>query len=367
MKGKRVLKLSAILLGVIVIAAVVFVIYSSIISRLPFNEMLAPDALDSIEIADPHEALTFARYRKKGRLKILLVHDYESGIVTGMNLNDYFKTDQDNPIDLFNTYGYSDILNAASSASDVTSISAAELEIPFEPTGPHIGIGANYVAHSEESNAGDDPFVFPKTVDASHFASEVSMYKSPRLDYEAELGFVAFKDISPNADFPEFVGLVLCNDFTDRWTLIRQLNLSKPMGCTGFPDAKGKSGFLPIGNLFVIPRDMEAFYPEIELTLYVNERLRQRAKAGLMIWNPQRIIRQIFLHSNREFLSDRGSIPLLPDTGNIAAGTIILSGTPAGVIFRPVNIWNGRLYLAEGDEVAIRSDRMGVLRNTIVD
>lgn len=366
MKGKRVLKLSALLVGVILIAAVVFVIYSSIISRLPFNEMLAPNALDSIEIADPHEALTFARYRGNGSLKILLVHDYESGIVTGIDLNDYFKTDQDNPIDLFNMYGYSDILNAASSASHVTSISAAELEIPFQPTGPHIAIGANYVAHAEESHAGDDPFVFPKTAEASHFASEVSMHESPRLDYEAELGFVALKDISPDSGFPEFVGLVLCNDFTDRWTLIRQLKFSEPMGTTGFPDAKGKSGFLPIGNLFVIPRNMEAFYPEIELNLYVNGRLRQRAQVGRMIWNPREIIRQIFLLSNREFLSDRGSIPLLPDTGIIAAGTIVLSGTPAGVIFRSVNIWNGRLYLAEEDEVAMRSDRMGVLRNTIV-
>lgn len=367
MKGKRALKLSALLVGVIVMAGAVFVMYSSIISRLPFNEMLAPNALDSIEIAEPHEALTFARYRKNGSLKVLLVHDYESGIVTGINLNGYLKTDQDNPIYLFNTYGYSDILNAASSVSHVTSISAAELEIPFEATGPHIGIGANYVAHAEESNAGDEPFVFPKTVEASHFASEVSMRESPRLDYEAELGFVALKDISPGSDFPEFVGLVLCNDFTDRWTLIRQLKFSEPMGTTGFVDAKGKSGFLPIGNLFVIPRDKEAFYPKIELNLYVNGRLRQRAKVGLMIWNPREIIRQIFLFSNRDFLSDRGSIPLLPDTGNIAAGTIILSGTPAGVIFRSVNIWNGRLYLAEGDEVAMRSDRMGVLRSTIVD
>ncbi len=57
----------------------------------------------------------------------------------------------------------------------------------------------------------------------------------------------------------------------------------------------------------------------------------------------------------------------MPETGNISAGTIILSGTPAGVIFRPVNIWNGSLYLDVRDEVVMRSERMGVLSNYIVD
>ena len=367
MKGKGVLKLSALLIGAVIVATLVSVIYSSTISKPQFNETLAPNALGTLEIGDQHEGLTFARYRENGTLKILLVNDYESGIVTGISLNDYFETEEDNPIDLFNTYGYSDILNAASSASHVTSVSVAELEIPFEAAGPHIGIGANYVAHAEESKAGDEPFVFPKTVEASHFSSEVSLHESPRLDYEAELGFVALKDISPDAAFPEFMGLVLCNDFTDRWTLVRQLKFGASMGTTGFADAKGKRGFLPIGNLFVIPRNLETFYPEIQLNLYINGRLRQRAKVGLMIWSLPEIVRQIFLRSNWDFHSSRGSIPLLPGTANIPAGTIILSGTPAGVIFRPVNIWNGSLYLAKGDEVVMRSERMGVLHNTMVD
>jgi 2-keto-4-pentenoate hydratase/2-oxohepta-3-ene-1,7-dioic acid hydratase in catechol pathway len=237
--------------------------------------------------------------------------------------------------------------------------------MPFEPKGQHIGIGANYVAHAQESKAGDEPFVFPKTVEASRFTSDISLGESKRLDYEAELGFVPLNDLSQGEALPEFVGLILCNDFTDRWTLMRQLKLSAPMGTTGFPDAKGKDGCLPIGNLFVIPRDLKAFYPEIELNLCVNGRLRQRAAAGLMIWDPEEIIEQIFHRAKWEFHSDRGTIPLLPETGTIAAGTIIPSGTPAGVIFRPVNIWNGSLYLAEGDEVVVHSERMGILRNII--
>ena len=366
-KMKNVLRLLTIIFGVIIFSALLLGAYSSIVSRLPFDEALAPNALHNIGIAGAEEALTFARYRKNGDLKILLINNYQEGIVVGVDLNDYFKTDQVDPIDLFNTHGYSAILSAASSASHLASVSAMELEIPFEPKGQHIGIGANYLAHAKESKAGDEPFVFPKAVEATHFTSEISMRESPRLDYEGELGFVALEDISPGTVFPEFMGLVLCNDFTDRWTLVRQLKMRAPMGTTGFPDGKGKDGFLPIGNLFVIPRDLEAFYPEIELNLYVNGRLRQKAKVDLMIWEPEKIIKQIFLRSQWDFHSDRGRVSLLPESGNISAGTIILSGTPAGVIFRPVNIWNRSLYLAMGDEVVMRSEQMGILRNTIID
>ncbi len=294
---KSVLKLLAIIFGIIIVSALVLGAYSSIISRPLFDEAIAPNAADNINIADAKEALTFARYRENGSLKILLVKSYQEGAVEGVNLNDYFQTDRNDPIGLFNTHGYSEILNAAASASHLTTVNAMDLEIPFEPKGQHIGIGANYLAHAKESKAGDEPFVFPKTVEATRFTSEVSKRESPRLDHEAELGFVALEDISPGAAFPEFMGLVLCNDFTDRWTLVRQLKIREPMGTTGFPDGKGKDSFLPIGNLFVIPHDLEAFYPEIELNLYVNGRLRQRAKAGLMIWDPEEIIRQIFLRS----------------------------------------------------------------------
>ena len=107
---KSVLRLLVIISGVIIVSALVLVAYSSIISRPLFDEALAPNALDTINIADAEEALTFARYRKNGDLQILLVNNYQEGMVEAINLNDYFKTDQIDPIDLFNTRGYSEIL-----------------------------------------------------------------------------------------------------------------------------------------------------------------------------------------------------------------------------------------------------------------
>ena len=46
---------------------------------------------------------------------------------------------------------------------------------------------------------------------------------------------------------------------------------------------------------------------------------------------------------------------------------MIFSGTLAGVIFKPHNLWNPRVYLRPGHEVVICADALGVIRNRIVD
>jgi len=364
---KRSVLLLAVPAAVVIIAAFAIGAYSSVISRPLFDEVLNPDTLAGIEIADIDEALTFARYREDDNLQVLLVSRYQDGKVHGINLNQYFDTDEVDPILLFIANGYTKVRDAATSASEQTVVSATDLEVPFDARGPHIGIGANYRAHARESRAGEEPFVFPKIGEATRFTSGIRSHDSPRLDYEGELGFVVLEDIPDGDSFPEFMGLVLCNDFTDRWTLIRHMKRGTPMGTTGFPDGKGKKGFLPMGNLFVIPHDLEAFYPQIELYLYLNKRLRQKAKAGLMVWGPDEMIRQIHVRSDWAFYSDSGTVSLLPAGKTIRAGTIILSGTPAGVIFRPLNIWNKNLYLSPGDNVVVRAERMGIMRNAITD
>jgi 2-keto-4-pentenoate hydratase/2-oxohepta-3-ene-1,7-dioic acid hydratase in catechol pathway len=366
MKRKNVLRLAAVNFGVMIVLALALAACSSVSKPLT-DEALAPKALGSICITNPQEALTFARYRSNGELKVLLVSNYQNGTVEGIDLNEYFKANQTNPIDLFNAHGYDGILQAASSGSPLTSVSAMELEMPFEPRGQHIGIGLNYPEHGKEVWASKkQPFVFPKAVEATHFASDVSVSESARLDYEAELGFVALTDIS-RGTCPEHMGLVLSNDFTDRWTLVRQLRPFTRKGTRGFPDGKGKDGSFPVGNLFVIPRDLKAFYPKIFLTLYVNGDLRQSEEASKMTWGPEEMITEIFNRWEWDFHSKRGKIRLLPENGKILAGTIISSGTPAGVVFRPRNVWNKSLYLAPGDEVVMRSEHMGILCNSITE
>jgi hypothetical protein len=44
------------------------------------------------------------------------------------------------------------------------------------------------------------------------------------LDYEAGLGWVTLEPLAPQAR-PEFVGIVLCSDYTDRETLLRGIHV----------------------------------------------------------------------------------------------------------------------------------------------
>jgi 2-keto-4-pentenoate hydratase/2-oxohepta-3-ene-1,7-dioic acid hydratase in catechol pathway len=195
--------------------------------------------------------------------------------------------------------------------------------------------------------------------------AEVPRGDSRLLDYEAELGFVALADL--RADTEPTLGLVLGNDFTDRGSLVRNLAFDAEMGTTGFVEGKSREGYAPIGNLLVIPKDLERFYRQVELSLYVNGRLRQRAKAGGMVWGPEKMLKEIFARENWTFHRHDGTVPLLPGAGTIPRGSIIFSGTPAGVIFKPANLWNHWAYLRPGDEVVMRSDWLGVLRNRIVE
>ncbi|MGH8454514.1 MAG: fumarylacetoacetate hydrolase family protein, partial [Nevskiales bacterium] len=186
------------------------------------------------------------------------------------------------------------------------------------------------------------------------------------LDYEAELGFVALEDLTAESA-PQTMGLVLGNDFTDRWSLVLNLARNTEMGTTGFVEGKSREGYAPIGNLLVIPKELDAFYREVQLNLYVNGRLRQRDKAGGMLWGPREMLQEIFAREDWSFRRYDGTVPLLPRTGTIPTGTIIFSGTPAGVIFKPVNLLNHWTYLQPGDEVIMRSEQLGVLKNRVTD
>ena len=65
--------------------------------------------------------------------------------------------------------------------------------------------------------------------------------------------------LAPEHDRPASMGLVLCNDYTDRDALLRTLDPWNPGSGKGFTTGKSFPGSLPVGDLFVIPRDVRAF------------------------------------------------------------------------------------------------------------
>lgn len=331
------------------------------LSRSPYAAALDETQLHQVVIAPVTDALSFAR--SGGRL--LLVTRYADDSVEGIDLTEQLQLGHDDPIRAYNELGY-DALAAAATAAPI-SVAVSALEVPLLAVAHNLAIGANYREHARESGIDEQPFLFPKIAVPTRHDSSVAVGESARLDYEAELGLVVLRDIDAARPAPARMGLVLCNELTDRWALVRNLKRGTEMGTSGFVDGKSREGFSVLGPLFVIPRDFAAFYPQLRLQLWRNGRLRQDATAADMVWNPVQQLEQFYARAGWIFHRGDSTVPLLPLPGRIPAGTVIFSGTPAGVIFKPHNLWAGWLYLQPEEEIAIRADYLGVIRNRIVD
>lgn len=348
-------------LGLLVAGAFVA---SVVVSQPLFDEHLDPARLDHLAIAAPEVALTLAVTRAEGRPRVLLVRQYRDGKVTGVDLNLALGTDSADALQLYQEIGHERLLAAVN--GDTVTVDAASLGVPFAAPGQNIGVGLNYREHARESALDEEPFLFPKFARPTPWTSDIARGDSTLLDYEAEIGLVALEDHDRST--PPRVGLVLANEMTDRWPLVRNIDRSQPMGTTGFADGKSREGFAPIGPLLVIPRDVEAFSRQVELELYVNGRLRQRETGSAMLWRPRRILAEVFARADGPYAYRDGSTGLLAEGGaRLGAGTVIFSGTPAGVIFKPANLFNPWVYLRSGDEIVVRAEGLGLIRNRIVD
>jgi 2-keto-4-pentenoate hydratase/2-oxohepta-3-ene-1,7-dioic acid hydratase in catechol pathway len=350
------------LLGALVLLLAGAMAASVVVSRPLFDERLDPAALDRVAIAPADQALTFARTRQEPR-RLLLVTAFAAGTVTGADLGEALGAD---PVSRFRQLGYDGLLAAARSAPAVT-VDAASLDVPFAAHERNVGVGLNYQEHAQESGLDEPPFFFPKYGQPTPFDSAIARDGSVLLDYEAELGLVLLEDVSPGAAARAPLGFVLANEMTDRWRLVRNFERGAPMGTTGFTDGKSRDGFAPLGPLLVIPRDANSFYGDITLKLYVNGRLRQREAARAMRWSPQRILEELFRHAGLQYRYQGQSVSLLGAGPALPAGTVVFSGTPAGVIFKPLNLWNPWVYLRPGDEVVLHADFLGAIRNRITE
>ena len=86
--------------------------------------------------------------------------------------------------------------------------------------------------------------------------------------------------------------------------------------------------------------------------------------ASLMIWSPQEILAYASAHCADDYRRRAGSVKLT-DCSAIPAQSLILTGTPGGVSFHPLNIWYAGAYLQPGDRVVARGTYLGVLNNLV--
>lgn len=343
----------------------------------------------TVEIAPRDEALTFARDKSGARL--ILVSSYEGKRVSGIDLTAAFG--MSDPVALYNAKGYDAI--AAVSGSEVT-LPLSDLGIPVALTASHIAAGTNFPEHAEESTVEDGPFLFAKEVEPTPFDAPIPAGDA-LLDYEVELCFVALEafDIS---QAPAEAGLILCNDVTDRAKLMRNIDASDVTSGKGFTTGKSASGYLPVGNLFVIPRDVRTFSSAVELRLWRGDELKQSARQSEAIWDFDELIRQSAERRDVRWDFDGREVGLPIEGGIVPARTAILAGTPDGTVFKGVDkssmalgAWDwlaggwdrtlvshvverqiakerdARRYLQPGETVVISVDRMGEIDSRIVE
>jgi 2-keto-4-pentenoate hydratase/2-oxohepta-3-ene-1,7-dioic acid hydratase in catechol pathway len=353
--------------------------------------------LDSIAVAPTNLALTFARVEEKGRTKTLAVVSYERATVTGVDMERALDGASGDAIALFEAHGYEALRRAIEETPSAARVrfTTDRLIMPVDLQAFHVAAGTNFRAHADEAGVEDGPFLFTKAVAPTPARAEVSVHGG-LLDYEVELAWVTLAPIAAGQR-PEAIGLIACNDFTDRETLIRNIDVRKPTSGKGFTTGKSFAGYLPVGDLFVIAADARAFAADLVLRLYVNGELRQQASQALQVWGLDELLEQAWSRRDVVFEHRGRHVALLPEPGRIPARTLLMAGTPDGTVFRGIGLghraagaarwlfggWSRTLpehvidsyveaahaggeYLSPGDRVDIRVDRLGRLSNPIV-
>jgi len=213
-----------------------------------------------------------------------------------------------------------------------------------------LGIGKNYADHAAELGGSlgaelpQHPVVFfknPASVIATGEAIElppVVRTDALGVDYEGELAVILGTDARdvPEAQARDVIAALACaNDVSQRWW---------QWHAGGGQWSRGKSfdSFCPLGEPMPL-KELDDLQ-NLQLTTRLNGQVVQQASTGQMLFSVARLIAEL----------SRGT--------TLLAGTVILTGTPAGV-------GAGRTparFLRAGDVVEVEISGVGLLRNPVV-
>jgi 2,4-diketo-3-deoxy-L-fuconate hydrolase len=389
----RILSLAAIGLILAVTAAAFVVGFRPQPVQVPPRPAPTIPLRATLAIAPLDRALTFARSGDGVAAQTFAVSRYQDGVVTGVDLAPLLQPGED-AIAAYNRLGYDAIVAFVATAKTSVSHDAATLAVPVDLRAVHAAVATNYPEHADEAKVRDGPFMFAKV--AQPTASRATIPASQGLlDYEVELCLVTLSPL-PAASGAKG-GLVLCNDVTDRAALMRGADTNDIASGKGFTDGKSGAGFLPVGDLFVVPRDLKAFVEPLELHLSVNGEERQQTRVTTWIWDLDRLLVETAKRGGVSWRWREGSASLpISSDGIVPDRTLVLAGTPAGTVFKgpgPATFvrgafdWVARLgrggivaaivertirddrasggYLQPGDVVTIRADQLGTLENRV--
>lgn len=212
-----------------------------------------------------------------------------------------------------------------------------------------ICLGINYMAHAEESArfkneafGGERPYAvyFSKRVNRTVSSGEgIPSYPGlvDSLDYEAELAVIIGKDaknVKPEEVRDYIFGYTIMNDVS-----ARTIQTNHKQWYFG----KSLDGFTPLGPC-ILTADSIPYPPQVQVQSRVNGELRQDSNTSLLIFGIDHIVSE------------------LSQGMTLKAGTIISTGTPAGVGMG----FNPPKFLKAGDVVECRIEEIGSIVNPVI-
>lgn len=287
-------------------------------------------------LAPVAQAHTFAQVRQGDTVHTLLALKLDARAGTLMAI-DLSASSGSYSSDAFDVIGRFDAAALDTLASQAKGTRAYPLErlLGVGPRGlAHIAAGTNYPAHGAEVGM-HEAFLFPKLSPAGGPRTTVVAAPGALLDYEVEVCARFDRELRSSADFDAArKGFFLCGDFSDRATLVRNIDLANPASGDGFADAKSGPDRFPTGALLVVPRDWKAFLQDVTIATHVDGRQRQHAKAGDMIKDLRAIVTETLDEAGtRTWSYAGGRIPMVARAA-ISTDSAVLTGTGDGVVFK---------------------------------
>lgn len=242
-----------------------------------------------------------------------------------------------------------EVLAEAMESADLLDLRDVRVLAPIpEPMQDVICLGMNYQKHKTEAEQFDAQAFTRERGSAVYFSKRATHCPGPgdpipghfdivdSLDYETELAVILGKDavnVAEEDAFDYVFGYTIVNDVSAR-------NLQT--GHKQWYFGKGLDGFTPMGPC-IVTKDAFAQPPAQAIRTWINGELRQDAVTDQLIFGIPHIIHE------------------LSQGMTLKAGTIIATGTPAGVGmgFDPPK------FLKKGDVVRCEIEGIGVLENTV--
>ncbi|WVF67727.1 hypothetical protein IAT40_002486 [Kwoniella sp. CBS 6097] len=237
------------------------------------------------------------------------------------------------------------VVNAGSKTDETAVVERLLSPLAQSEVGTIRCIGLNYANHAKECNLDipESPTVFmkPSTSLANPFPAPTilpkAFVKDDAADYEAELAVVIGKDVknvSEEEALDYVLGYTAANDVSSRISQFQQSQWSY---------SKSFDGACPIGPA-IVHRDAIKSISDLKIAGILNGKEVQSSGLDDLIFSVPKIV---------SFLSQGTTLP---------AGTLIITGTPAGVGWMA----SPRVTLKDGDEFRVSvSHGVGTLINQI--